>query len=226
MTTRVKAAVAAAAAALLALTVGSAGSAQAAPAASIGTYSIVPGLATYVTAGHNLFPAGVDDAVVNVTLPFPVILYGSQIRRSLWVSSNGNVQFGNFPSATWLNQCLPDSQLSGPAIAVFYDDLLMRPQATSGDGVFTATKGRAPHRSFVISWKGTTFNNPGGTLERAELIFYEGNRNFDIRYAAGDTSSTTIGIQNFFLTTWSQFTCNSGGQALQPGENLRFNYVP
>jgi hypothetical protein len=187
-----------------------------------GSYTIINGTNNYVTAGHNLWPNGIDDAVLKVTLPFTVNLYGSGPRTSVWVSSNGNLQFGNTPSSSWSNDCLPTTQLSGPIIMPFWDDLFFNPQSTSGDGVFTATKGRAPHRSFVISWHGRFFAS-STALVRAEVIFYEGNTSFDTRYLSGDTSSATIGVQG--IPSSSQWSCDVAN-AVFGGENLRFNYTP
>ncbi len=203
------------------------GSALVAPqaTAALSSYTIVRGSASYLTAGNNLWPTGVDDAVKSVTLPFSVTLYGSRPRTSVWVSSNGNVQFGKTPSAAWSNTCLPTGILSGPSVLVYWDDIFIRQQAASGDGVFTKVSGKAGVRKFVISWKGILFNSADDPV-RAEIIFFENKPYFETRYASGDGASATIGIENFYFTDYTQRSCNDALPAPDPGNSLRFTYTP
>jgi len=155
-------------------------------------------------------------------------LYGSKLRTSTWVSSNGNLQFGNAPSSTWSNTCLPTttgSALAGPTVFAYWDDILIRPQATSGDGVFTKVSGTTGHRRFIINWKGVLFNNADYPV-RAEVVFFEGKPYFETRYAAGDGADATIGIENAFQTDATQWSCNDAVTAPDPGQSLRFTYSP
>lgn len=193
--------------------------------AALSSYTILRSSASYLTAGTNLWPAGVDDAVVKVTLPFPVKLYGSKNRTWVWVSSNGNLQFGNTPSTTWSNSCLPSMALSGPSVLVYWDDILIRQQSLSGDGVFTKKAGKVGARKFIISWKGVLWNSPDYPI-RAEVIFYENKPYFETRYAAGDGGAATIGIENYYFTDYTTWSCNDAVAAPNPGENLRFTYTP
>jgi hypothetical protein len=189
-----------------------------------GSYTIRAGTGTFLVSGPaNLWPNGVNDGVRRVNLPFAVQIYGHN-RTTVNVSSNGNVQFGPTPSAEWRNSCLTDPNLSGPAVAVYYDDLLIRSNATTGDGVFTKVIGTSPNRRFVISWRGVE-RTPARPAVRAEIVFYEGRSFFDTIYAAGAGRSATVGIQNFELTSANQRTCNSGTVALRPNDKLRFTYV-
>jgi hypothetical protein len=197
------------------------------PASALASsYTILRGASVYATAGHNLWPAGVDDATVSIALPFPVTLYGTKARTSVNVSSNGNLQFGTAPSISWSNTCLPDtSGLSGPVIMPYWDDLLIRNQAASGDGVFTKTTGKAPNKQFIISWKGVLFGDPNFPV-RAEVVLYQGKSFFETRYGAGDGANATIGIENFARTDVSQWSCNDAVTAPDPGQSLRFSYTP
>lgn len=188
--------------------------------AASGYYTIAKSNGTFLGAGNNLWRSGVDDAVKRVTFPFVVKIFNTR-RTDVWVSSNGNLQFGPNPSSVYTNGCLPDGRLSGPAIAVYYDDILIRDNASSGDGVFTKTYGSSPNRKFVIVWRGVEFSDPNQPV-RVEIIFYEGRTYFDAIYAAGQAELATIGIQNYYLTISSQFTCNSGSPALSTNDQLRF----
>lgn len=203
------------------------GSVLLAPQASadLSSYTILRSTAAYLTAGNNLWPAGVDDAVKKVTLPFPVKLYGSKDRTWVWVSSNGNLQFGNTPNATWSNYCLPSRVLSGPSVLVYWDDILIRQQSLSGDGVFTKKSGLVGKRKFIISWKGVLFDSPDYPI-RAEIIFFENKPYFETRYAAGDGASATIGIENYYFTDYTTWSCQDALKAPDPGQSLRFTYTP
>src|ERR1700704_1071692 len=100
-------------------------------APAVGAASQAPGIvhgytitestfSTYLTGNNPLFPAGADDAVVKISPPFPVVLYGVS-HSSMWVSTNGNVQFGRTGQTNFSNTCLPSSTLSARgAIAPFW----------------------------------------------------------------------------------------------------------
>jgi len=209
--------VAALAAAGLAITVAS-------PANAAGSYSILKSSGTFVAAGPtNLFPQQTDDSVRKITFPFRVNVYGF-LRSAVWVSTNGNLQFTDTPSAAYSNGCLPTSSLSGGVIAVYWDDILIRDNTASGDGVFTRTYGKAPARKFVISWRGVELSDASKPV-RAEIIFYEGKTFFDTVYASGTAHSATVGIQMKDGTNVSQWNCNGDRNGLfNANDQLRWNF--
>jgi len=188
------------------------------------TYTIKRSAATYIVAkAPNLFPSGADDEVANLNLPFPVSIYGVE-HTSAWVSSNGNLQFGASPSAAFSNDCLPESTLGSPVLAPYWDDLILRPNPQSPDGVYTVTVGSAPHRQFAISWRGVDFATQESAV-RFEIVFSEGKPYFDFVYADGDGYSSTIGVQKASTGPATQFLCNPGHHnVVTPGERLRFKY--
>ncbi|HEX4493468.1 MAG TPA: hypothetical protein VH914_19855 [Acidimicrobiia bacterium] len=188
------------------------------------TYTIKRGAATYLVAkAPNLFPSGTDDSVAQVAFPFPVSIYGKQ-HTTGWVSSNGNLQFGSRPSAAFTNDCLPDSTLGNPVLSPYWDDLILRPNPSSPDGVFTVTDGVAPNRKFAISWRGVDYST-GETAVRFEIVFTEGKPYFDFVYSDGDGYSATIGVQQSATGPATQFLCNPGKHnVVTPGERLRFTY--
>lgn len=208
----------------LTATAGPAGAAADAPSPT-GTYRIAATSGTYLIGGRNLFPDGADDAVAAVTLPFRPYVYGKQRPTgTVYVSSNGNVQFGPSPSAAYANSCLPASPLSGPAMAVYWDDLRIRPYPETPDGVYTKAFGRAPNRSYAISWRGVDYAT-GNTAVRAEIVFYEGRQYFDMIYSDGDGFGTTIGVQTFDRTKATQYLCKPARHnVVVPGTKLRYTY--
>ena len=199
-----------------------------APSATAGavfhTYTIKRSAAEYLIGkAPNLFPGGADDGVVSLALPFPVSIYGVN-HSSVWVSSNGNLQFGSQASAGYANGCLPTSSLASPTLAPYWDDLVLRPNPGSPDGVFTVTTGSAPNRKFAISWRGVDYATQSSAV-RFEVVFSEGKPFFDFVYADGDGFSSTIGVQKSASGPDTQFLCNPGTHnVVTPGERLRFTY--
>jgi len=195
---------------------------MAAPAAALTTYSIQTGSSLYITGTTSVFNRYLlhDDEVADVTLPFPVTLYGVQYRTA-HVSTNGNVQFGSSRSGSFANTCLPASTfVGGPMIAPYWDDLIIR-SYPAPDGVFTKTTGAAPYRTFVISWRAVDYAT-GLTAVRAEVVFREGNKNFSMIFADGDGSSATIGAQQSPYGPATQFACSPGHPIVVPGQQLTF----
>src|SRR5206468_2450579 len=105
------------------------------------------------------------------------------------VSSNGNLTFGSTGgSAAFGNQALPTTDFSAPTMMPFWDDLFFDPADTSHafeEGIFTKTRGEAPHRVFTISWQGNAYNNPA-YIVLAQVIFHQGSQNVQFRYGASD----------------------------------------
>jgi hypothetical protein len=186
------------------------------PATAVSNYQIsARSGATFLTLTSNsLFQGQVDDQVVKLStslggarhMPFAVRFYGT-MKSSMWVSTNGNVQFGTSASTAYANDCLPSSVIPGKLVAVFWDDLFVDTSVT-GQGVFTKTQGSAPNRRFTISWQVVRL----GTTDpvRAQLTFFESSNTIKMVYGQSGGASATIGVQLSSSTLWRQFSCNSG----------------
>lgn len=183
----------------------------------------------FVAASADIFPAGADDetTVLSTTLkgshhlPFGLTIYGTTYRRVV-VSSNGNLQFTSGPgSASFFNDCLPSGNFSYPVVAPFWDDIVLAPINTTvpGEGVFVATRGVAPHRTFIINWRGHHFSD--GTPIRAGVIFTEGSTSFKFQYLQSDAADATIGVQRSSTQPATQWACNQGTSVF-PGLALTF----
>jgi hypothetical protein len=186
------------------------------PATAVSNYQIsARSGATFLTLTTNsLFQGQVDDALVKLStslggarhMPFAVRFYG-QMRSSMWVSTNGNVQFGTGATAEFTNDCLPSSQIPGKLVAVYWDDLYVNTSA-SGQGVFTKTQGSAPNRRFTISWQVVRLGTTDAV--RAQLTFFENSNTIKMVYGQSGGADATIGVQLSSSTLWRQFSCNSG----------------
>lgn len=203
----------------------------AAPAsAATGSYTIASsGGATFtLLSSNNLFPGGVDDDTVVLSvngtgaarLPFRIRIYGT-LKPAMAVSSNGNIQFNLASrSAAFTNDCLPSQVLpSQKVVAPFWDDLFFN--AAEGEGVFTQTKGAAPNRRFVVSWQGHLFSSTG-TVVLAQVVFFENSQTIRMIYGRNGGGSATVGVQASSVGPSTQYVCNSGLTPIVQGLRLDF----
>src|SRR2546422_58654 len=108
------------------------------------TYTATPTTLSYRTITGPSLDLG-DNSSAAITSPFP-ILFGGGSFSTLFVGSNGNVNFsGAFPTAS--HAPLPTSQIA-TLVAPWWDDLF--PVAGTGQNVFWAVTGTAPGRELVI----------------------------------------------------------------------------
>jgi hypothetical protein len=177
---------------------------------SIVTMSFPPAIvyspAAGAVAGTNDIGNHCDDCVTNMTLPFPVRVYG-QTFASANVSSNGNIQFES-ASAAFGNNCLPMFGM-GTTIFAHWDDLRTD---TLGSGVFTRVLGSVPNRRLVIEWRATNFSD--GQPQQFSAVLYEETPRFDV-YLSGLTNggaSATVGVQNRDGSRLVLYNCNGRGR--------------
>jgi hypothetical protein len=175
---------------------------------STGTDTIVPG--TDDTGNH------CDDCATSIALPFPVSVYG-QTFTAANVSSNGTLDLiGN--AAPFTHGCLTlPNTLWNMAILAYQDDLRTDNLGFAGCagfpggncGVFTATTGSAPNRTFYVEWRATHFADTT-TSANFEAVFYENDTTrFDIIYGATSDSGSdeTSGVQASATGPATTFSC-------------------
>ena len=136
-----------------------------------------------------------DDSGANVGLPFNFIFYG-QSRTSVYVCSNGFIQFGDSDN-TYSNGSLPQSSM-GHMLAVFWDDL------NPGSGGQIYYQSIPEQHIFVISWVGVPYYPSNGS-NTFQVILYDqdyygsvtGDGHAVFQYnSTNDFSGCTIGVQN------------------------------
>ena len=137
------------------------------------------------------------DNVVNVTLPFSVVIDGTSY-GSVAVSTNGWLEFGGNTSGNSdpTNDCLPTSAHTNPFLAAFWDDLT--PEDTN---VRYGTVGNAPNRTFIVDAVSFITPSPDSANDAIhyQVQVHEGSNTIDTKYrlsqvqAQGQTA--TIGFQ-------------------------------
>jgi hypothetical protein len=191
------------------------------------TYSVTTATATMIPATNDI-GNHCDDCTTDLTLPFPVTVYGTPV-SSVRVGSNSAVQFvASSTKPFFFDECVPvDPSQGGPyehTLFAYYDDMLTtltttQPCATCG--IYTATVGTAPNRQFVIRWETTYFNHSG--TANFEVVLTEGSGVISVIYGpnANNGAEAASGIQKD-LTVFTSYSCDT--PTLTPG--LRVNYVP
>lgn len=196
-----------------------------------GGYTTSTGTGT-ITPGGTDIGNHCDDCTTDISLPFPVSVYGHPAVSMVSVGSDGDLHFtGPYNKLFWWMGCVPVDPGTGqdPFLDTFfpnYADLVTDETAgpCTGCGIFTQTVGTAPNRQFIIRWKANYFNSPPGPAQAEfEVVLTEGSTTLSVIYGAtGDNGLTAVsGIQQD-LNTFTSFSCNEA--VLTPG--LRVNYTP
>jgi Subtilase family len=179
---------------------------QAFPAAYI--YSVVP-FRWETISGANLNLS--DDSFTFVSLPFPIVL-GNVSFSSVYVDSNGKLNFSTIVQSDYQNVPLPDPfQGYSYMVAPFWDDLL--PIQNSAQNAYWAVTGTQPNRKFVVEWRNVSRANgcQDATAQITfQVVFSESSSDIFFNYAdttfggpsacaAGDHgASATVGLQTVY----------------------------
>jgi subtilisin family serine protease len=176
-------------------------------------------------AADDVLPISGTGTQVDVPLPFTFNLYGRDY-TSVNVTSAGllgflpmaSVPFDNFAS-------IPSPGDPDAAVFPFWDALDIGPDAS----VRTKTTGSAPHRQFVVEWRGATASGDPNVNVTFEVILSE-NGEIRMAYAsaegsdAGRGGSATIGLEDETGTTGFQYAFNQ--PVLRSGLSVRYSFPP
>ena len=182
-------------------------------------YSCVVEGAGYVQGSTAVALTG-DDASATVALPFTFPFYGAAYSQA-FVSTNGNLNF-LAADASFSNTAIPSAAVPNAAVYAFWDDLIL----DASSGVFTATGGTAPNRTFLVEWRNAAFF--GATTLRVdfEIELSENGtvvlryRNLDPAQGAELGNSATVGIEDAAGTVALQYSSNAA--ALSNSQQIRF----
>jgi hypothetical protein len=196
------------------------------------TYTTATGTGT-ITPGGTDIGNHCDDCNTDISLPFPVSVYGHPPISVATVGSNGDLQLTTTPSEKLFyqpDQCVPldpDPAAHGPFLDTlfpYYADLVTDESVgpCPDCGVFTQTLGTAPNRQFVIRWKTNYFNIPGSTAE-FQVLLTEGSDTLSVIYGTtADNGLTAVSGIQADLTLFTSFSCFEA--VLTSG--LRVDYIP
>jgi hypothetical protein len=157
------------------------------------------------TTGTSLFGVGSDDSATSVSFPsgFQFRFYGNNY-SSMWVVTNGNIQFGSSGNTTYSNQAMIYSPM-GEMIAPYWDDLYVGSNSTIRWQRFDA--GGANDR-IIVQWTLIDFCCSSGNGQFTFQVKLYGGTGSDgkimLNYNAMNNqtgSGATIGIQSVSRNT-------------------------
>jgi hypothetical protein len=163
-----------------------------------------------------LVPDRCKDCILHVDLPpgFDYSLYGVH-HTNLYASTNGYLDSRNDPPPTDAirPECVDTGSPDlGYSIFGYWDEQLSI--LCNNCGIYTATTGIAPSRTFFVEWRGC-LRPYGGSCANEDTNFeirlYEGTNRFDVIYAAapGAARDAVIGVHGA-NTQYTRYACNTG----------------
>ncbi|GII55859.1 hypothetical protein Pth03_42480 [Planotetraspora thailandica] len=162
-----------------------------------------------------------DDESQMITLPFAFPFYGRTYTRGA-VGTNGFLTFGANTYSIASNGSLPSAGDPNAAIYPYWDDLALWDES----GLYTATIGTAPNRTFVVEWRNVQFYNTDEHFSFEALLGEDGSigyryRGIDTTHEAGTLA--TIGIENADGTDALEYSANTDpNPAITDGQSLDF----
>ncbi|MEV6860429.1 S8 family serine peptidase [Streptosporangium subroseum] len=183
-------------------------------------YTCRSGTEPYVE-GTTKEPLGGDDESQRITLPFAFPFYGKTYTSGA-VGTNGFLTFGTNTYSIPSNTSLPSGNDPNAAIYPYWEDLAMWDES----GLYTATIGTAPNRTFVVEWRNAQFYDSDEHFSFEALLGEDGSigyryRGIDTTHEAGTTA--TIGIENADGTDALQYSyLTNPNPAIADGQSLDF----
>ena len=162
-----------------------------------------------------------DDAVEQISLPFPVPFYG-QNRSTAWVSTNGFLSFADPVGAQPENVAIPATAVPNAGVYPFWDDLVMRADSE----IRTKVVGSAPNRQMVVEWHNIGQYGSSSARVTFQVALHEnGDIVFNYRDLAATKTrekgdSATVGLENPLGTAAVQHSYNT--PALADNQAIRF----
>ncbi|GII97296.1 S8 family serine peptidase [Sinosporangium siamense] len=176
-------------------------------------YTCVSGKEPYV-AGTGKLPF--DDR--RIKLPFPFLFYGGDYTDA-WVSPRGWLSFLDRENGG-LNRPTPSQDTPKAAVIPFWDELSIDDKA----GIYTATVGNAPDRTFVVEWRNAAIDaDPRRRISFSALLGEDGSIGFRYRGAGGGAATgtgATVGLSNHNDRDGFQYSFNQA--SLTDGQSLTF----
>lgn len=172
--------------------------------------------------GDLLSVSNADDATQPVPIGFDFNFMGN-VYSSVNVSTNGNIQFGNNPSALNVNFPIPTAAAPNNMIAPLWNDF----NPSAGGGIYTLSdsSGGAGNGRFIVSWESVPrylFNDSNSF----QVILHESG-SFELRYGPispeGSPGDFTIGYESMDGTSGVSIP----GISIGAGHTARaFSFIP
>src|SRR5437762_7799349 len=163
-----------------------------------------------------------DNATVNATMPFSVVIGGTSYSL-ITISTNGWIEFGGNTQGTSdpANASLPTSKHTNPFLAAYWDDL-----DTFGDNIRYGVVGTSPDRTYVIDFQEDVDPaNEGGSADdlRFQVEIHESSQVINVHYDStghiANGQAATIGFQTTGGSAATAFPLTFNGKVLDDNNN-------
>lgn len=138
-----------------------------------------------------------DDSTASVTLPFPMVYYGTTL-TSIGVGSNGAIAFPGGTNVSLSNRAPGASGAPAGVIAPYWADLRLYSGANNLIGY--QVEGTAPSRTLTVEWRNVSFYPLTATALNMQVRFFEGqSARIEIDYGSvtgSDNDGATMGMDN------------------------------
>ncbi|MBF9130273.1 S8 family serine peptidase [Plantactinospora sp. S1510] len=168
-------------------------------------------------AGSTLLPISTTGQKAQVTLPFPLLLYG-QSYTSAWISTSGAIQLLPTWTYDFFNNSIPSSSRPNGAFYPFWDGL----DVDAAAGVYIS----ASSTTFVVEWRNVTFSAaPGERISVSAVFSPIGTVEYHYKDLVGGSDATggraTVGLENATGTDALEYTFNS--RSIRTGLSIRIS---
>src|SRR5882724_5899468 len=163
-----------------------------------------------------------NDATVNATMPFSVVIGGTSYSL-ITISTNGWIEFGGNTQGTSdpANASLPTSKHTNPFLAAYWDDL-----QTFGTNIRYGVVGTSPDRTYVIDFQEDVDPaNEGGSADdmRFQVQIHESSQVINVHYDSSghiaNGQAATIGFQTAGGSGATAFPLTFNGKVLDDNNN-------
>jgi Fe-S cluster assembly iron-binding protein IscA len=135
-----------------------------------------------------------DDCGQTIAVGFNFNYLGT-VYSSVWVCSNGFIQFGTTNSTVFTNAAIPATGAPNNIVAPLWDDL----NTITGGDIYSRLDGPAGSQRLTISWQGVA-QHLNSDANSFQVILLEGSNNIEFRYDAitpeTPAGDYTIGYEN------------------------------
>ncbi len=161
--------------------------------------------------------SNIDDGGETVALPFNFNFYNTSY-PSVWVCSNGFLQFGGANNNTWVNVAIPNAAVPNNMLAPMWDDFdLVDARNGPGLGNIYYLDDSASNGRVIFSWQGVGQYNAGAAPVDSndfQVLLYN-NGNIEYRYGAVPTVLTPQ-VAGDFVTIGYEDSVGAAGDSVDP----------
>jgi hypothetical protein len=147
-------------------------------------------------------------------LPFPFVYFGTTYSR-YWVTSNGEVGFGDTPGGPAFGRVrcpLPDTAIAKPIVFAYATDIM-------SSTVCMASTGTAPNRNLIVTWKDAHLYEIEGSGNGSSnlafgVTFSEGSNAIELKVHRAEIHAPFFPAEPIIQGSWATLGLQSAASAV------------